>query len=89
MSENENHTATPAAARPAQRRAMSVSDFVRDYGIGRTRAFEMIASGELPSIAIGGRRLITVDGAEALLRGSAKPHARIRTAPRRARRTEA
>jgi excisionase family DNA binding protein len=50
------------------RRALTLFDFCDCYSIGRSTAYNMIRRGELPSIRIGGRRLIRVDDAEALLK---------------------
>ena len=49
------------------RRALTVDEYCRSYGGSRSRAFKMIASGELRSVLVGGRRLIPIDAAEALL----------------------
>ncbi len=37
----------------------SVSEAAELLGIGRSTAYELVARGELPSVAIGGRRVIT------------------------------
>jgi excisionase family DNA binding protein len=50
------------------RRALTLYDFCDFYSIGRSTAYSMIRSGKLPSIRVGGRRLIPVDAAEALLK---------------------
>jgi excisionase family DNA binding protein len=50
------------------RRALTLYDFCDFYSIGRSTAYGMIRSGKLPSIRVGGRRLIPVDAAEALLK---------------------
>jgi excisionase family DNA binding protein len=39
----------------------TVSEFCRISGIGRSKTYEMIATGELESILCGGRRLIVID----------------------------
>jgi excisionase family DNA binding protein len=49
------------------KRALSVREFNHRYGFGKTTTYAMIAAGTLPSVLIGGRRLIPVDAAEALL----------------------
>jgi excisionase family DNA binding protein len=50
------------------RRALTLHDFCDFYSTGRSTAYSMIRSGKLPSIRVGGRRLIPVDAAEALLK---------------------
>ena len=47
--------------------AYRVSDAVRMSGLGRTKLYELIKSGELRSIRVGGRRLVPADGLKALL----------------------
>lgn len=37
-------------------------DAARALGIGRSKAFELVASGELPSVRIGRRRLVVAEG---------------------------
>jgi excisionase family DNA binding protein len=49
------------------RRALTLNDFCDFYSIGRSTAYSMIKTGKLPSIRVGGRRLIRVDDAERLL----------------------
>lgn len=48
-------------------RAYRVEDFCRTYGLGRTKTYALIKTGELKSVVIGGRRLIPKEAAEALL----------------------
>ncbi len=48
-------------------RAYTVDNFCRAYGLGRTKTFELIKTGQLKSVVIGGRRLIPREAAEALL----------------------
>jgi excisionase family DNA binding protein len=50
------------------RRALTLSDFCDFYSIGKSTAYLLIRSGKLRSIRVGGRRLIPVDSAEALLK---------------------
>ncbi len=50
------------------RRALTLFDFCDFYSIGRSTAYLLIRTGKLRSIRIGGRRLIPVDAAEALLK---------------------
>ena len=48
-------------------RALSITDFCRLYGIGRTHAYAEISGGRLHARKAGRRTLITVDAAEAWL----------------------
>jgi excisionase family DNA binding protein len=48
-------------------RALSISEFCRRYGIGRTTAYAEIVAGRLRAIKVGQRTLITADDAEAWL----------------------
>ncbi|HEX3919377.1 MAG TPA: helix-turn-helix domain-containing protein [Caulobacteraceae bacterium] len=57
----------PSALRP---RAYRVGDFCKAFGIGRSLAYELMSSGELPSIKVGRRRLIPADAAENLIKGA-------------------
>jgi excisionase family DNA binding protein len=50
-------------------RAYRVNDFCRLFGVGRTGLYKLLKEGKLPSVRIGGRRLIPADAAEALLNG--------------------
>jgi predicted DNA-binding transcriptional regulator AlpA len=50
------------------RRALNVSDFCEAYGPSRSATYAMIRAGKLPDVKIGGRRVIPVDAAEALLK---------------------
>ncbi len=50
------------------RRALMLFDFCDFYSIGRSTAYLLIRTGKLRSIRVGGRRLIPVDAAEALLK---------------------
>ena len=43
------------------RLAVSVKEAAQIIGIGRTRLYELLNSGELPSIRIGFRRLIKIE----------------------------
>lgn len=47
--------------------AVAPAEAARLAGIGRTRLYEAIASGELPSLKLGSRRLIKLDALEAWL----------------------
>jgi excisionase family DNA binding protein len=48
-------------------RAFSIREFCRRYGIGRTNAYQEIATGRLRAAKVGRRTLITHDAAEAWL----------------------
>jgi excisionase family DNA binding protein len=50
--------------RRAFKRAMSVRDFGRNYGIGRTKIYEEINAGRLRALKVGNRTLISADAAE-------------------------
>ena len=50
------------------RRALTLYDYCDFYSIGRSTAYSMIKTGKLRSIRVGGRRLIPIDAAEALLK---------------------
>jgi excisionase family DNA binding protein len=45
----------------------SVRDTARALGIGRTKAYDLLKKGELDSVKIGKRRLVTVDSIKALI----------------------
>ena len=49
------------------RRALSIPEFCKAYGLSRSTVYRMMAEGTLPSVKIGKRRLVPVDAAEALL----------------------
>jgi hypothetical protein len=61
-----------AAVRPVAVRALRVNDFCTAYGYGRSAAYGLIRQGKLASVLIGGKRLISVDSAEALIAGDSK-----------------
>jgi excisionase family DNA binding protein len=54
------------------KRAISVREFGQQYGFGRTKTYSLIKAGKLPSLKVGGKRLIRVDDAEELITGDAK-----------------
>ena len=68
-------TGTPTTAIPENkfgsathsRRAFSIREFCRRYGIGRTSAYQEIAACRLRAVKVGRRTLITQDAAEAWL----------------------
>lgn len=49
------------------RRALSVPEFCRRYGVGRTMAYEEIAEGRLVAVKAGRRTLIPLDAAKSWL----------------------
>ena len=53
------------------KRALSVDDFCDLYSVGRTLAYNEIASGRLHSFNIGRKRLIPTEAAETWLAGYA------------------
>jgi len=54
-------------ATASDRRAYRIKDFCTAYGLSRTTVYKLIADGTLKTVRIGGRRLVPVDAAEALL----------------------
>ena len=45
-------------------RVYSIAEFVKLYGLGRTRVYEELLSGRLKSVRVGSRRLVKHDDAE-------------------------
>lgn len=60
----KNEKQNEAAKKPL---LLSISDTAADLGIGRTKTYELIGRGELATVQIGSRRLITVASIEALI----------------------
>jgi hypothetical protein len=58
------HISARELERRAAQRAMSIRDFGRRYGIGRTRTYEEINAGRLKARKSGRRTIITADDAE-------------------------
>ena len=54
--------------RPASPLAHSIADAAVAIGIGATKICQLVASGELPSITIGRRRLIAAEDLAAFIR---------------------
>ena len=52
---------------PALPLAMAPADAARMAGVGRTKLYEAISEGELESVKIGKRRLVTVEALKAWL----------------------
>ncbi len=46
-------------------RLISVNEFCRTFGIGRTKAYEVLKSGQLRSVKVGSRTLIDMESAHA------------------------
>lgn len=57
---------------PAEKRALRLNEFCAAYALSRSTAYNLMKKGELRTVLVGGRRLIPVEAAEALLSGSAK-----------------
>jgi excisionase family DNA binding protein len=51
-----------------QRLAYRVGPFCRSIGIGRTKFYELMASGKIRTVVVGGRRLVPADEAQRLVR---------------------
>ncbi len=63
---------TPAPFRNTSKPlTVTVEDACRITGLGRTRLYELIASGALKSTTIGRRRLVMYSSLEALIHGEA------------------
>jgi len=55
----------PRRKKPApevERRAWSLDEWGAMYGLGRNSVYNLIAEGKLPTIKVGRRRLVTVEG---------------------------
>ena len=55
-----------------EKRTLSVNQFCESIGIGRTKAYELLAQGEIEAVRIGRRTLITVRSVEALIERSGR-----------------
>ena len=53
-------------ARLEEKRAFRINEFCAAYGLGRTKTYDLIKTGKLRTVLVGGRRLIHRDDAEAL-----------------------
>lgn len=70
MAANATSDGSPRPDRPppaVEVLAYRVPDAVKASGIGRTKIYEMILSGELESVTIGRRRLIPADALRRLV----------------------
>ena len=45
-------------------RVYSIAEFVKFYGLGRTRVYQELSSGRLKAVRVGSRRLVRHDDAE-------------------------
>jgi excisionase family DNA binding protein len=52
------------------KRAFRINEFCVAYGLGRTKTYDLIKSGKLRTVLVGGRRLVHRDAAEALFSGA-------------------
>jgi excisionase family DNA binding protein len=50
--------------RDVDKELLSIPEFGEGYGVGRTKTYELLASGELTALKAGGRTLIPVKEAE-------------------------
>lgn len=48
--------------------ALRFDQFLKRYGLGRTKAYELVNSGDLPIVKLGNRTLVRIEDAEALLK---------------------
>jgi excisionase family DNA binding protein len=58
------------SARLEEKRAFRINEFCAAYGLGRTKTYDLIKSGKLRTVLVGGRRLVHRDDAEALFSGA-------------------
>ncbi|MDB5567369.1 MAG: phage excisionase [Tardiphaga sp.] len=56
------------------KRTLSIAEFCKNYGVGRTMAYEEIKARRLRAIKVGQRTLIIVDDAEAWLLSRPSSH---------------
>ena len=49
-----------------EKRAFRIDEFCAAYGLGRTKTYDLIKTGKLRTVLVGGRRLVPRDAAEAL-----------------------
>jgi excisionase family DNA binding protein len=54
-----------------EKQAYRINEFCDAHGLGRTKTYELIASGKLKTVVVGGRRLIPAEAAKALISGAA------------------
>ena len=61
--------------------AVVVDDACRILGIGRTKLYELMAKGTLPSVKLGGRRLVRLETVRKLIAQLEQPGIGTATAP--------
>jgi excisionase family DNA binding protein len=54
-----------------ERRALRVNEFCQSYGVSRRSFYRLMEAGKVQTCRIGGRRFITTEAIEALLKGGA------------------
>jgi hypothetical protein len=59
--------AGPVSDHEGERRALRLNEFCQLYGLSRATAYKLMAAGKLRTVLVGGRRLVPVDAAEALI----------------------
>jgi excisionase family DNA binding protein len=68
-----NHPTLPGNRPPnrpqVERRAYRIDEFCAAFGLGRTKVYELIKTGKLRTVLVGGRRLVPRDAGEALIAG--------------------
>ncbi|MDI9848140.1 helix-turn-helix domain-containing protein [Rhodoblastus sp. 17X3] len=55
-----------------EKRAYRVTEACAAYGLSRSTIYKLMKAGKLKTVLVGGRRLIPVEAAEALIAGGAK-----------------
>jgi hypothetical protein len=55
---------TKKATPNVERRAYSLDEWRAMYGLGKNSTYNLIAEGTLPTVKVGRRRLVTVEGDE-------------------------
>jgi len=60
------------ASRATDKRALRVNEFCEAYGLSRSTVYKLMSEGKLTTVLVGGRRLIPVEAAEALLQSGAE-----------------
>jgi excisionase family DNA binding protein len=58
-----------------QRLSLSVEDASTVTGLGRTKLFEAMRTGELPSVRVGGRRVVLIEDLRQYLTDRREPRA--------------
>jgi excisionase family DNA binding protein len=53
-----------AEREPELHKHLSIGAFSARYGVGKTKIYQLLNSGELPAVKIGTRTMIAVDAAE-------------------------